>query len=283
MRVRIYLGSDITSNLIIARLLRLCIGSGHSFEVFEPMQAVPRPPRSKAYAKYLWFERIVLREFVEPILVARRVESPNVSTLAEVYGPQFISVQRIASANHEDAVSYDAHDMTFSVRWHEKFSEATLKRLGSGGRPTINLHPGKLPDYRGVFTYLRAMIAGEPDASFTAHTMNAEWDAGPIVGQVTESLDYSLSVLENMVNHHVRAADLLLTIMAKRTRSEDLLSISQGSGGSYFSTPDDETLDQAARLGIETASEWAIRKLVRTYYGDQVLANITEGCQYRQN
>src|SRR5690606_4550897 len=48
---------------------------------------------------------------------------------------------------------------------------------------TLNVHDSLLPAYAGFSPIIWALIGGESEVGVTAHMMNAELDAGPIVGQ----------------------------------------------------------------------------------------------------
>jgi phosphoribosylglycinamide formyltransferase-1 len=47
----------------------------------------------------------------------------------------------------------------------------------------LNIHPSLLPKYPGLHTHARALAAGDTQAGCTVHEVNAELDAGPILGQ----------------------------------------------------------------------------------------------------
>lgn len=57
---------------------------------------------------------------------------------------------------------------------------AALPRHG-----TVNLHPSLLPAYRGT-NGLRSLFEGEPRLGATLHYLTPEFDAGPILAQVSE-------------------------------------------------------------------------------------------------
>lgn len=47
----------------------------------------------------------------------------------------------------------------------------------------VNIHPSLLPKYPGLNTHARALAAGDAEAGCTVHTVTADLDAGPILGQ----------------------------------------------------------------------------------------------------
>ena len=53
----------------------------------------------------------------------------------------------------------------------------------------INLHPSKLPDYRGGNPYSHVIINGEEESAITLHYMDENFDTGDIISQYRFSID----------------------------------------------------------------------------------------------
>jgi len=53
---------------------------------------------------------------------------------------------------------------------------------GWNGR-ILNIHPSLLPDYKGLDTHQRALIAGEEYAGCSVHVVTEELDDGPVIAQ----------------------------------------------------------------------------------------------------
>ena len=53
----------------------------------------------------------------------------------------------------------------------------------------INLHPSKLPDYRGANPYSHVIIDGERESAITLHFMDEEFDTGDIISQYRFAID----------------------------------------------------------------------------------------------
>ncbi|MCD7780544.1 MAG: methionyl-tRNA formyltransferase [Candidatus Gastranaerophilales bacterium] len=53
----------------------------------------------------------------------------------------------------------------------------------------INLHPSKLPDYRGANPYSHVIINGEEESAITLHYMDENFDTGDIISQYRFNLD----------------------------------------------------------------------------------------------
>ena len=53
----------------------------------------------------------------------------------------------------------------------------------------INLHPSKLPDYRGANPYSHVIINGEEESAVTLHFMDENFDTGDLISQYRFSID----------------------------------------------------------------------------------------------
>ena len=51
-----------------------------------------------------------------------------------------------------------------------------------GGR-ILNIHPSLLPQYKGLDTHNRAILAGEKFAGCSVHVVTEELDGGPVIAQ----------------------------------------------------------------------------------------------------
>ncbi len=77
-------------------------------------------------------------------------------------------------------------DLGVVASYNKKFPKELL-RLPKDG--FINLHPSKLPDYRGANPYSHVIINGEEESAITLHFMDEEFDTGDIISQYRFSLD----------------------------------------------------------------------------------------------
>ena len=223
MNITFFLGDDITSHFIAQSSIPLLAEHGHSVHIALTRQ----PPRREApadLAKLFFFERTLLDEYVYPYLeslpashVRPTAKLQSFDALAQSYGNVSV-MKKVGNVNDPALISYlRRNNVTagVSVRCYQKFGSAIIHYFEQASRNSrsifVNLHPGLLPQYRGVFTFARAMSMAENEAGFTLHHINGEWDAGPIIDSIARPLDYSNSVLENMCSQYLVARDLLIT------------------------------------------------------------------------
>lgn len=77
-------------------------------------------------------------------------------------------------------------DLGVVASYNKKFPRQFL-RLAKDG--FINLHPSKLPNYRGANPYSHVIMNGEEESAITLHFMDEEFDTGDIISQFKFSID----------------------------------------------------------------------------------------------
>ena len=77
-------------------------------------------------------------------------------------------------------------DLGVVASFNRKLPKELLKLTKDG---FINLHPSKLPDYRGANPYSHVIINGEEKSAITLHYMDENFDTGDIISQYSFNLD----------------------------------------------------------------------------------------------
>ncbi len=73
-------------------------------------------------------------------------------------------------------------DFIVSCNWKFKIPKADLNRARLG---TLNLHRGKLPEYRGLEPVRRTLEDGRDEVHLSAHVMEEEYDTGDLIEELT--------------------------------------------------------------------------------------------------
>lgn len=112
--------------------------------------------------------------------VSDRLASPrSVVALAARAG---VPVRTLASINDEAylrTLRERGIDVLLSVSAPQIFRTAAL----SAAPHTINIHNGKLPNYRGMMPTFWALLHDEPEVTITVHTMVEKLDAGEVLSE----------------------------------------------------------------------------------------------------
>ncbi|MBB3662344.1 MULTISPECIES: methionyl-tRNA formyltransferase [Prauserella salsuginis group] len=108
-----------------------------------------------------------------------RILADSVEDLARENGVEAVLAQRPDDAL-VDKLREVAPDLIVANNWRT-WLPPEIYNLPTHG--TLNIHDSLLPAYAGFSPIIWALINGEPEVGVTAHMMNEELDAGPIVGQ----------------------------------------------------------------------------------------------------
>ncbi len=103
-------------------------------------------------------------------------------------------------------------DLIVLARYMQVLSDETCRKLT--GR-CINIHHSFLPGFKGAKPYHQAHARGVKVIGATAHYVTADLDEGPIISQVTESIDHSYTA-DDMIEtgRHLEGAALLKAVKA---------------------------------------------------------------------
>ena len=154
---------------------------------------------SKAFHEPLWrTARRVLR-FYGPLDFARllgkwmlaKLSGRRIGGLARRMGIPVIEADSVNSRAFQERLSALEVDLVVSVAAPEVFKAPLLSipRFGC-----INIHSGRLPQYRGMMPTFWQMRAGEKAATVTIHEMAEKLDAGGIIA----SLDFPLMAKDSL-------------------------------------------------------------------------------------
>jgi hypothetical protein len=134
-------------------------------------------------------------------------------------------------------------DLVVSLQSHRVPEEAlAVPRLG-----WLNLHHGRLPDFRGTFSVFWAMFHGEPVLYATAHVMGPRIDDGPVVIEEAVAVVPRASVPEMEAKMWAVSPQLLLAAVAHLETNPDAATGGSRGTGRYYTYPTRGDV-QAARL-----------------------------------
>jgi methionyl-tRNA formyltransferase len=119
------------------------------------------------------------------------------------------------------------------------FQGQRLRReaLGIPSRGCLNVHPGKLPQYRGVYPVFWALLNDEQTAGICVHIMNLDYDSGPIVAQDCVPLQPGDTFRSAYNRLSLRMPGLVLECLDRIESGCDALIPNRKEEGNYFSYP----------------------------------------------
>lgn len=198
--VAIFLGSDISSSLLINDLIPALIRFGYSPRLYLPNHRSGQRAILPELRELAFFERVlpatVLYPYLEQSPWTVGVMSRSPRQVGVAYGIPVTEVTDINSAAFLAELTRAGVQAGISVRCYQKFGPELIQYFTRGPQTILwNLHPGILPEYRGVMTLFRSMIEEQPQMSYSLHMIDEQWDAGPIIDVRPVPLDLCKAML----------------------------------------------------------------------------------------
>lgn len=144
--------------------------------------------------------------------------------------------------------------------------------FGIPGRGTINMHLGKVPDFRGAPPGFWELYEGASEIGATIHWVNEGLDTGPVIRQATAPI-FATDALEDVEARAAELGELLLAAALASLAHGTPEAVPQPSGvGRTFRMP---TLAVRARLAWRLARErWRRTWLVPQWLAKSVAAGV---------
>jgi methionyl-tRNA formyltransferase len=178
------------------------------------------------------FLRLLVRWF------RAKVSGRRISAIARASGVRLFST---SSVNEPDFVAHVRNlsvDVVVSVAAPEVFKRDLLSapRLGC-----INIHSGRLPEYRGMMPTFWQLLAGERHATVTIHEMAERLDAGGVISTLEFPLRDRDSLDRVIVGTKEAGGRLMIDTLLRfdaRTGERPIARQFSLAGGSYHRFPD---------------------------------------------
>ncbi len=253
-KIAFFVGSDLTSHIVLQDTLRILQSKGIKSEVFFPIHRINNkkmPYELQILAKY---ERGCLNEIIYPTLEDDLINSTLDSQYVcpahfkDRFGVVATNISDINAISFKSRIFHE-FNVVISIRCYQKFDLDYIEHFKSQNKFIWNLHPGDLPNYRGVMTCVRAMHNAEKFHTYTLHEMNTEWDAGPIIAKMPIKLNRGVSMLQNMCNLSVTGSKIIENVINMLLNGE-LINQDIQKAHRYYSFPDTQDFQKYKQNNI---------------------------------
>lgn len=140
-------------------------------------------------------------------------------------------------------------DIVVSMRFSLIFPRRIIEAVPGG---ILNVHPGALPAYRGLYAPFWQACAREQELVSTVHRIDTGIDTGPIIGEHRVSFDARRSLMWHIGALYRGGASLAAETAVQILRGEPMAGRPQPQEGRYWSLPSDDDvatfLDGGMRL-----------------------------------
>ncbi|HEY4254340.1 MAG TPA: formyltransferase family protein [Roseomonas sp.] len=147
-------------------------------------------------------------------------------------------------------------DIVVSARFSLIFPQRVIDAVPRG---IINVHPGMLPGYRGLFAPFWQILHGEKELGCTVHMVDRGIDTGPVLGIARVPFDPTRSLMGHtaaLYRGGVRIAAGAASALARGLTPD---AARQPTGGAYFHFP---SAADFASLPVPVANAWDYAQLL---------------------
>lgn len=147
-------------------------------------------------------------------------------------------------------------DIIYSARFQQIFKAPVLKIPKHG---VLNMHPGSLPDYKGLHVDMRCMMDQIENFTMTMHEVDTGIDTGKFLDEHNVKIDPESSLFWHRLQLQVGGMNMFFKEVMKLTglveddgvkREKD-----QSADGQYFSWPDAKEYERFEEMGLKHYEE----------------------------
>lgn len=211
--VALFIGSDVTSHLIANHIIPKLIKMQYKPVIFLPAHKHSSKPEAKLdiCQDFNFYQRGLLSQIVYPYLnrneplldkEGKPLEGINYSLqqLAQLYDLTIADVADVNDPSFIERLVTDRIVGAINIRGYQKFKAPFIQKMKDENAFFLNLHPGQLPQYRGLFGPLYAMGNGETSFGWTLHVIDEDYDRGPIVDVNFQNINYAEPAINLYLN-----------------------------------------------------------------------------------
>ena len=263
MKILLLANSDLASNYALNLLLQKLT----SCELHLMMSSSVGGGKQRApeLEQLRFFEQRLINDIVFPLL--ERGTATHMKSFDGLYPPlQSTPLFENAINTREGLARVEAigPDLIISIRYGGILKDEVISLPSLG---VINLHSGRLPEYRGVMATFWAMLCGDQELGTTLHYIaDGSIDTGSIISHTRTPLVTGKSYLWQVMNLYSDGVQQIIDAVDVLILGEKLVGTDQPSNGNYFTFPDQEDLDRFRRAGHALFDPSEIVELIQELY-----------------
>lgn len=184
--------------------------------------------------------------------------------LGRRHGVPFTTVEHINRGDGLALARALAPDLVISIRFSLIFREPmlALPRLG-----IVNLHPGPLPGYGGLFAVMRQLLDGQNRLGVTLHWVDRGIDTGPVIDTCHLPVEPGRSMLWHVLRIYRIGVDVIVRTVAALKAGRTVPAVPQQPAAMrYFGMPDSATLARFTAAGHRLFDLDEYRRDLETFF-----------------
>lgn len=268
MRILVCAKNDLPANLACNRL---CNDLGDAELTFW-LSDITRPAEQSDsdLATMRFFERDLPNRWIFPLVEQGPARSDRACLtfpeLARRHGGAIRIVPSLRDPEIAAAMTALAPDLVISIRFSHIFPEPLIRIPRHG---ILNVHPGALPEYAGLFAPFRQMLDGRRHLGCTVHRVDRGIDTGPVISRQVLPVQRDRSLIWHVCNVYSPGVDALLDIVRDLKNGRTPLAESQNaSKRHYHRLPTPAEFQQFRDRGFRLVDFGDYESLLQRYRAD---------------
>lgn len=273
-KIAVFVGNDITAQLVLNQVVLQIMAMGCKPIIYLPKHTSSKKADLPELRDLAFYERKLLNEVVYPFLERNPTPKADNLTPHQLAGKlgYGVKVFEVEDVNDPSFIEHIRQNKTImgglSIRCFQIFKEDIID-VFKERQFFLNLHPGVLPDFRGVMSTARAMASSETKVGWTLHEIDRGIDTGNILWISSRKLDPTKTVLMNTVE----MANLGIESIQRALEEVDANNILTGhpqdsSKGRYYSYPTASELADWKSKGVRLAEAKETIKLLVSKFSE---------------
>jgi folate-dependent phosphoribosylglycinamide formyltransferase PurN len=223
---------------------------------------LPKLSRRFAVGKLIEFF-VVLAITLTPKILRRGAVFRRLSWIAERHGAPYQRSENVLSEESLQFLREFRPDVIVTLV-HQILKGEILRMAPHG---IVNIHPGLLPEFRGIQPYFWALSEGAENAGVSLHLIEDEKvDTGPLLARASFAVRRGMSVQLVYFLASICAAQMLPSVLSELS-SGRTAPIPQGDGN-YYGWPDSAAYDRLFARGHRLFSFVDLWRILTGRYGD---------------
>jgi hypothetical protein len=174
------------------------------------------------------------------------VLSPNLQPFSE-----WQDLTDLRSPGGADRILDWQPDIVVSMRFSLIFPPWLIARIPEG---IVNVHPGPLPAYRGLFAPFWQAMHGMPYFDCAVHLVDEGIDTGPVIDTARVSRVSERSLMWHTAQLYREGARIAAAAASILREGGALETVKSAGGGAYYRFPSSEDFSRLAETGMDLVS-----------------------------
>ncbi|MEP9378643.1 formyltransferase family protein [Aquabacter sp. CN5-332] len=259
MNILICSKRDLTSTVFLNDLLeRLAPLPGCRLHLVLAERTRPIETQVPELVQMKLYERDLPFQVLFPLLEAdpRPADLMTPAGLAARYGVALSVVRGINDPVFQKVLDDFSPDLILSARFSFLFPPDLI---AAPARGVINVHPGRVPDYAGLYPHFFAMLAGERTHGCTVHMVDGNIDTGAILAEGEVPIDPTLTAFALNLESHLLGNRLVTDVILSWLKGHSTHAVPQRQSklrSNTYPTPAEFEKFRVAGLSLIRADEY---------------------------